>query len=348
MLDFQILTPQNNYYNDVKDSKIYYIYDHLCPFDYKKNSLEFSLAQNKIKTSDKLFIFDSYLYLENFNSQSVYTNDFLIYTMHEYQNSLLNHNINFKDKKILVNCQMNKSRYIRVLTSCWLANNLLDHNLFIYSQPWERSSSIDNFLNKIIKKYNLNIEPKILPYNWFQFNRNSPENYLENTSNSEVFKNCLKNNMFEPTIFSIVLEPIEQELGAMISEKFVNAVYGGNIPIIYGYKIYSLLEKIGFDTFSDIIDVSSQDIRDPYLRIIHMLNTNRHLFYTDINNFKTDTIRDRLTNNLKLLQDNDKVIQKLIELNSKENLRKYKKNLNQFPDLKKLSNTFSIFLEKNL
>lgn len=341
MPSFQYLTPENSY-DELLNVDIYYVEDHLHTISNVQDPLALTLAQKEINKKEKFFIFDSYQFLKNYSLYCIYTHDFLLYTVDSYAQEFPNYELNF-NKHVAFNCQLNKSRYARVLASCWLANNYNPSD-FIYSQPWTITNSMEQFLTDVQLTYNFDLTPNLLPNHWFNYKNNEPNDYLLNTSNAEVFKNCLKEQMFDPCVFSIVMEPIEFEAGCMISEKYVNAVYGGNIPIVYGYNIYNVLESIGFDTFSDIIDISSQDIVDPYQRVIHMFNSNKRVL-TNYNNYVNNTsIQDRLNHNLNLLRNNPTLIDGLFKLNRPKNVDTYKRFLNQCIELTNLSENFNHIL----
>lgn len=339
MLNYQKLLPTDDYLTVIEDANVYFIYDHLRPIDDVQDSLIYSLNQKNINKQDKYFIIDSYQYIENYDNQSILTSDFLMFMQWQYNNEFSSYSIDFSNKTKSFNCQLNKSRYSRLLASCWLANHLQGHVDFIYSQPWNTVTDFEYFLNANNEKFNFNLTAKILPANWFEYNNNPAEDYLTDTTNAQVFGNCLKAQMFDPTIFSIVIEPVGNELGCSITEKYINALYGGNIPIVYGYKAYDTLAKLGFDTFADIIDISSQDIVDPYQRIVHMLETNKAVLLNPIT--LNNSIMDRLTANLNHLRNSDVFFDKILHLNSKAMLLEYKTRLDADPTLIPLNPQFN-------
>lgn len=321
MLRFQTLQPHQDYFTEIKEARVYYIYDHLWFETGIKDTLKHALEINGINLRDKFFIFDSYQYLEGYQGCSVYTNDFLIDTAADYLREFRDYKIDFNNKRFIFNCQMNKSRYPRVVASCWLKNNLYQKVDFIYSQPWDK---IDGILPLIEKLANHQLEFDLLPSKWFDHLGNAPGDYLRGTTNERVFQTTLKDQMFDPCVFSVVMEPIEYELGTTITEKYINAVYGGNIPIVYGYKVYDVLSALGFDTFDDIIDTSSQHVIDPHERVIGMLESNKHLLSGNTDLIHDPKIQDRLNQNLRLVRDVETLYDRLIQLQDPKSLAAYK------------------------
>jgi hypothetical protein len=66
--------------------------------------------------------------------------------------------------------------------------------------------------------------------------------------------------------------------GGIVSEKYLNSVYGFNFPIIISVSnTVAYLRKLGFDMFDDIIDHSYDTITSPTIRLVSALNSNLHL-----------------------------------------------------------------------
>jgi hypothetical protein len=190
----------------------------------------------------------------------------------------------------------------------------------------------------------LNLNCDFLEPHWFSYNNLPSYSYKNGLNNAIVFKNCLKENMFDPCAVTIVHEPIENDLGNCLTEKYVNAIYGGTIPIVLGYKVYDTLEKMGFETFADIIDVSSQDEIDPKLRVIHMLDRNKHILSNDaLKIIKDKKIQDRIKHNFDILRDSKKLKQAIIQTNTPNSYSKY---LDLISNNKALLETYFFFNEK--
>lgn len=340
MLEHQSLQPYQDYHSEIRSAKVYYIYDHLAFGEGVQDTLKLALEENGIEREGKFFIFDSYQHLEGYQGSSVYTHEFLLATIHDYLREFRSYEIDFATKQVSFNCQMNKSRYPRALASCWLKNNLYGKAGFIYSQPWDMTG-LGSFLDREIRKHKFKLEVDLLPVKWFDHDGEDPKNYLANTTNERVFRKCLKSQMFDPCVFSLVLEPIEYELGATITEKYVNAVYGGNIPIVYGYKVYDVLSTIGFDTFADIIDTTSQDIVDPQARVIAMLESNKHVLTSGMDLINDTALQERLNHNLALMRNPEKMREGLSRLNDPICLETYRNLIACDPKLRGLSFYFN-------
>jgi hypothetical protein len=111
----------------------------------------------------------------------------------------------------------------------------------------------------------------------------------------------------------------------MITEKYINAVYAGTIPLVDGYLIGEMLDKIGFDIFNDIIDYSYHYEKNSLVRIKKMLDSNKQLLNNSADIIQNDTIKQRLTANFHLIRDLEKLAKNVIfNLNSYENIQRYK------------------------
>lgn len=107
-------------------------------------------------------------------------------------------------------------------------------------------------------------------------------------SNFEVY---LK-DWYRDSILEIVNETIWQpDAGGIISEKYLNSIYGKNFPILIGTKNQvQHIRNLGFDVFDDIIDHSYDTISSPTLRLINALLNNKDLL-CDLRRAKADWIR---------------------------------------------------------
>ena len=103
-------------------------------------------------------------------------------------------------------------------------------------------------------------------------NTSTPKN------NSENFDQSLR-NLYANTAVEIVNETIWfPDQGGIVSEKYLNSVYGFNFPIIIGVcNTVACLRELGFDVFDDIIDHSYDTVASPTIRLISSLNLNLHL-----------------------------------------------------------------------
>ena len=101
----------------------------------------------------------------------------------------------------------------------------------------------------------------------------------------DTTKNCQDNfrlslsNLYKQSMIEIVAETTWQpDAGAMISEKYINTVYGFNFPILVGAKnSIQQIRNQGFDVFDDVIDHSYDELDSPTLRLVTALKKNHHL-----------------------------------------------------------------------
>jgi hypothetical protein len=276
-----------------------------------------------LNPDDYFFIFDHYLNLKDF--EGYFYPNFLLTTAVDYQKFSPNHVIDFTQKKYSVNCVMNKPRQARYIASCWLYNNKIDG--LLHTQSWSQNSSVSiNQLDELLQlgklidwTHKFGPAVKMLDQHWIDYNGNLSTDYGRNDEN---FFNGGINTIFDTTAISIVLEPVFWENGSIATEKYMHAIYGGTIPVVSGYQIYDSLNKLGFDTFSDIIDTSSQYELDPVLRIWNMLEKNKNLFSQWQDLILDPLVQNRIVNNLNLLQNPEKIFKNSIRLNSKRSLDK--------------------------
>jgi hypothetical protein len=231
---------------------------------------------------------------------------------------------------------MNKIRDSRLLASCWFSNNKIDG--FLYTQSWTSTDStalakLDELLqlgNIIDWTHEFGPHVKMLEQHWFTCDNYPIGKYSNNHDN--FFNSGIK-QIFDTTAISIVLEPVFWEHGSIVCEKYINAIYGGTIPIVSGYQVYDSLSKLGFDTFSDIIDTSSQYELDSVLRIWNMLEKNKKIFAQWQDIISDPQIQNRIVNNLTLLQTPDQIFKNSIISNGETAFKKFlsfKDHINSF------------------
>ena len=92
------------------------------------------------------------------------------------------------------------------------------------------------------------------------------------------YNKVLSQYYYKHSAIDIVLETVLISRTGILTEKYLNTVYGSNFPIIIGMQgSVDLLRKHGFDLFDDIIDHSYDTISDPYLRMTQAIVSNRDL-----------------------------------------------------------------------
>lgn len=287
-----------------------------------KNTIQDLFAAQSLNQEDYFFIFDTYLNFEDFKYNGYFYPGWLLNTVIDYQKFSPQHSIDFKKKTHSVNCVMNKMRPSRVLTSCWFANNKVDG--LLHTQSW---SSLDstalNLLDELLQlgglidwEHEFGPHVKMLEQRWIDHLGNAPLRFCDNSSLEKNFFTTEISQIVDSTAISVVVEPVFWEHGSIASEKYIHAIYGGTIPLVSGYKIYDSLDKLGFDTFSDLIDTSSQYELDPVLRVWNMLENNKKLFLQWQDLIKDKQIQHRIINNLMLLQSPETILKNSLRLNS--------------------------------
>ena len=254
-------------------------------------------------------IFLEYHYIDGFPGYNkFYIENFLNSVFNSYSKINKKNSIDFSLKTKKFNYLSNKHRPARLLTSSWLANNYNNYSEFNYSQSYSYCD-FSALLNEFIFVESLPLESKILPKKWITVDA-SAEKYIENQHAMSYldpelnFYNGLKNQIL-PTVFSVVIEPVFFENSCMLTEKYINAVFGGTIPIINGYRVYEVLKEMGFDTFDDIIDTSAQFEKNSVLRIINLLEKNKDRLNDAFNIVKNKSIQTRINNNLRIAKTYD-------------------------------------------
>ena len=100
---------------------------------------------------------------------------------------------------------------------------------------------------------------------------------LNRTDNARNFDLRLR-LIYKETAVEIVNETTSNHPGTHCTEKFLNSVYGFNIPIVLGPKgVVRYLEDLGFDMFRDIVDHSYDEIESPGYRILLAILKNKTL-----------------------------------------------------------------------
>ena len=304
--------------------------DHMPPVDLLSSTMPLDAARNEyfgkntiieifnnqgLDYKDYFFVFDQYLNLEGFDQHSFFYPVILLYLVETFLVHSPSHEIDFSMKMASVNCPMNKNRSQRILASCWFANNPVDD--LVYTQFWsEQDNDTILHLDELLQLGNLTDWTHSYGPECKMLNRRIGPIHNVTKVNSENLYEQITINFFEKishmyyrTVFSVDLEPVFWEHGSMLTEKYINCIYGGTIPIVNGYQIYNNLNKLGFDTFSDIIDTSSQHQRNPVLRIWNMLEKNKNVFSQWKEIISDAQVQKRIVNNLKLIQCPEKIFE---------------------------------------
>jgi hypothetical protein len=293
-----------------------------------KNTILDLFINQDLNYKDYFFIFDHYLNFDDFKDNGYFYPHHLIYFVIDYQKFSPQYSIDFTKKTHSVNCVINKMRPPRLLASCWFANNKVDR--LLHTQSW--TSTDDNALSLLDEllqigglidwTHEFGPHVKMLEQRWIDHKGNASSTYQNNSSNQENFFNSEIKQLFDTTAISVVLEPVFWEHASIATEKYIHAIYGGTIPLVSGYKIYDSLATLGFDTFSDIIDTSSQFELDPILRVWNMLEKNKKLFLQWQDLITDPQIQSRIINNFTLLQNPEQIFMNSLRLNSEQSLAK--------------------------
>lgn len=198
-----------------------------------------------------------------------------------------------------VACVMRQPRYLRLIASCWLANNA-DHIDFVYTQNWDPVERLPGLYELLqiggIKDWTGEWGPDLLQL---------PERRLGSWHDHDLCANfaMLYDAVYSRAAAAVVIGAVCWEQGAEICEKYLFAVLSGCIPIVQGYRVYDSLARMGFDTFDDVIDTASQWETNPVMSAWNMWEHNRD-FFRQAKHIAADVdIQRRLRHNFDLAQD---------------------------------------------
>ena len=107
---------------------------------------------------------------------------------------------------------------------------------------------------------------------------------------------------YDATAINIICLKGFNELACSLDYQYLQALYSGNIPLVCGYQAMNILNSIGFDVFSDIIDSSYETIINPVERVIKMLDDNKQLLVDGLSIIEDINIQQRIQNNLALVR----------------------------------------------
>ena len=162
------------------------------------------------------------------------------------------------------------------------SRQLLEH------ESWQ---SFKSYLKSNNYKYLHSIAGKIYPILEKGFNRvKNFEGYIlneyKNVSNAEsqfdadFGKNFDKYSrfLFSSSTVEIINETILINRTGIITEKYLNSVYGLNFPIILNMSgVVKHLKSLGLDMFDDIVDHGYDEITDHYTRMVTAIQSNKRL-----------------------------------------------------------------------
>lgn len=204
----------------------------------------------------------------------------------------------FDNKYVSFTCPMYKSRYARILASAWMANHRDKFN-FVYTQSWHGNEQIELLYELLqiggLKDSSGSQGPRLDMLPKLSFG-NADHSLYGNFG-------ILYENFYRPAAACVIIGAIFWEHGGEICEKYLNALYSGCIPLLAGYRVYDSLEAMGFDTFKDVIDTSSQYELNPVQAVWGLFDRNRKFFNRSIEIIQDPAIQQRLVRNLDLALD---------------------------------------------
>jgi hypothetical protein len=261
----------------------------------------------------EFFVLDHYMGLPTSQSK-VYFPLWLYGEAEEYSSKFTDLQIDFSKKKVAISCCSNFCRPHRLVASCWLANYSHKYS-YAYTQSWDHQDHLDRldeFLqigNIIDWTHSFGPEVKMLPKSWMGLDTGTkgfidPRRALDGSEIS-MCQNFYANvkPIMDQSVFNLVLESSEWGRLNVVTEKYLNCVFSGNIPITFGYGSYDILENMGLDTFKDILDTSGQYEPNLVTRTWKILQDNANQFDHALDLAQDPQIQKRLQRNLDVVKD---------------------------------------------
>jgi hypothetical protein len=281
---------------------------------------------------EQFFILDGYIGSLSPSELLLYLPIFLYSEAKQYSEVFQNLKLDFSKKKYALNCCSNYPRPHRLVASCWLANYGSQFQ-FTHTQSWNQSDFLDQ-LDELLQigsviDYTHSFGPtvKMLDKSWK--GRTSPKNYAGDTNNSINFEQNIK-DLVDQSVFSLVLESGTWEKQLAFTEKYLNAIYGGTIPVLFGFGSYDIVENMGLDSFKDIINTSNQYEPNLVTRTWKILSDNATVFTHATELIKDPQIQKRIQNNLNIVKNyHDWLVKSILSCNSHAAMEKFLKIQNQ-------------------
>lgn len=286
-----------------------------CAKHYGQNML----LENCHDPHSKIWIYDSYLYSDSTKNNIYIPN--LTLNVQGYKN-----NESPKiDRKYKFICLNNKPRFHRVLSSVWINKNFISGEYY-YTANF--NSDIPQFLEFI------DFPGPGLPKRVVDL----PLGDFMEINTAKFFKDTFYPHASN-SVFSIVNEVSFFEHACHLSEKTLWAILGYNIPIVSGYGMATYMERIGFDMFRDIVNYSSEFIKDPFLRTQRLLDDNLEVL-KNAHDVLTPEILQRLEYNYHLQQRAEITKHAVEKLNTPEMLAKLDEILYNIEHMKNTYNRY--------
>ena len=288
----------------INSEPVVYVEDHVKQYDIDYN-LQGTIQEkilryqginmwhDMIDPKTQLWIYDHYADMQGHN------NNALFYCLLVGQD--LGQVPEFHSSKTKAVCHLaNKGRIARILTSQWLKNleTAAVSFPYYYTQNFDPVNDASDYDMHHFQDPILPVLPTAVEFD------SSP---ILNTDTTYAYE-CAPDKYFtllhphvKQCVFSIVNEPGFWEYGTCITEKLTFAVLSGTIVISPNYGIYDCMQRLGLDTFSDVIDTSNQYVLDPFLRVQKNLDSN----IDRLENFRaisqSTSIQQRLRNNIDIM-----------------------------------------------
>jgi hypothetical protein len=283
--------------NSIKKNIVFFAWDHhgdtfqvLAP-DHQPPSVIEGIKRKVSENQDQTFwIFHSWL---NFDCKLPnlkivkYTDEVWLHgTRNLYSTVEPQFDKNFNSTKhwILLGANRRVARYIAamyLLGTDVSANGLLkfDPTEMLEHESWESYLSYWKF-NKCNKLFSIDSSFPILKNGFDKIKRGveyEAKIYSPAAApwvNHKNFDESLR-ILYRDSVVEIVNETMFMEPIGIITEKFLNSVYGYNLPIILSVpNTVDHLRSMGFDMFDDVIDHSYDTIIEPLPRMVQALSSN--------------------------------------------------------------------------
>ena len=171
------------------------------------------------------------------------------------------------------NFMINKPRLHRELLLVLISHFGLSN--YVHSLCWKQVTVSQDLgpYTDLLQNTTITVPPR----QWLLGQENLLDRGLQygHVTNSENYQQFLQQNVFEPSLVSLITEPAFRERETIVTEKTIMALLGGTLPIwVGGWRIAGYMQSLGFDVFNDVIDHSYQDLADPWDRCYHAVARN--------------------------------------------------------------------------
>lgn len=159
-----------------------------------------------------------------------------------------------------------------------LQNNQINENTSLLDiVDWEFSNSSHEFQNTIKIGFARLYDDKTRLSSEEPYKLSTGTCAVEYWNNANNFNQNLR-SLYSNSLLEIVSETLYETKVGIITEKYLNTVYGYNFPILISVPgTVETLRNFGFDVFDDIIDHSYDTVDDDLLRMELAIQKNRQL-----------------------------------------------------------------------